>query len=245
MGVRPVVHPFFGDILSLDKVENWKNMTNKPTIAVLGGTGKEGPGLAMRWSTAGYQIIIGSRQAEKAERVAAELNEKLDINSITGLQNAAAARAADISVLTVVATAHQPAVESLKEALQGKILVDATARIDFRAPQPPAPPAAAEIAQEILGDEVRVVAAYQNVPPHTLKQNLGGSIDTDVLICANDVDAAEQIIALSEDAGMRAYYAGSLKNAVTVEGLTALLISINKYYGGKTASIGITGISGQ
>ncbi len=218
---------------------------SKPIIAVLGGTGKEGPGLAMRWATAGYQIIIGSRQEEKALRVAGELNEALGIDSIKGLQNADAARAADISVLTVVATAHQPAVESLKETLRGKILADATARIDFRDPKPPAPPAAAEIAQEILGDEVRVVGAYQNVPAHALKQNLGGSIDTDVLICSNDVDAAEQVIQLTEAAGMRAYYAGSLKNAITVEGLTALLISMNKYYRSKTASIGITGIDKQ
>lgn len=215
----------------------------KPTIAVLGGTGKEGPGLAMRWATAGYPIIIGSRQAEKAERVAAELNEKLSIDTIVGLPNEDAARAADISVLTVVATAHQPAVESLKDALNGKILVDATARIDFRDPKPPEPPSAAEIAQNILGEKVRVVAAYQNVPAHTLKQNLGGSIDTDVLICADEVDAAEQVISLTESAGMRAYYAGNLKNAITVEGLTALLISLNKHYGSKTASIGITGIS--
>ena len=218
---------------------------SKPIIAVLGGTGKEGPGLAMRWATAGYQIIIGSRQEEKALRVAGELNEALGIDSIKGLQNADAARAADISVLTVVATAHQPAVESLKETLRGKFLADATARIDFRDPKPPAPPAAAEIAQEILGDEVRVVGAYQNVPAHALKQNLGGSIDTDVLICSNDVDAAEQVIQLTEAAGMRAYYAGSLKNAITVEGLTALLISMNKYYRSKTASIGITGIDKQ
>jgi len=146
-------------------------------------------------------------------------------------------------VLTVIAIAHQPAVESLKDALRSKILVDATARIDFRDPKPPEPPSAAEIAQNILGEEVRIVAAYQNVPAHTLKQNLGGSIDTDVLICADDVDAAEQVISLTEAAGMRAYYAGNLKNAITVEGLTALLISLNKHYGSKTASIGITGIS--
>lgn len=214
----------------------------KPTIAVLGGTGKEGPGLAMRWATVGYKIIIGSRQAEKAEAVAAELNEKLGIDRITGLHNADAAEAADICVLTVVASAHQPAVESLYDALQGKIMVDATARIDFRDPKPPAAPAAAQIAQGILGSGVRVVAAYQNVPAHALRKNLGGSIDTDVMICADDVDAAEQVIKITKAAGMKGFYAGGLSNAITVEGLTALLISMNKYYGSKTASIGITGI---
>lgn len=214
----------------------------KPIIAVLGGTGKEGPGLAMRWATAGYQIIIGSRQAQKAETVAAELNQKLEIDSIRGLQNDDAAKAADISVLTVVASAHQPAVESLRVALQGKIMVDATARIDFRDPKPPTAPAAAEISQQILGAGVQVVAAFQNVPAHTLKKNLGGKINTDVMICANDIAAAEQVMALTEAAGMKAFYAGGLSNAITVEGLTAILISMNKYYGSKTASIEISGI---
>jgi NADPH-dependent F420 reductase len=219
-----------------------KNMTDtKPTLAILGGTGKEGPGLALRWAAAGYKIIIGSRQAEKAEATAAELNAKLGIDTIAGLNNEAAARTADISVLTVVATAHQPALEGLIDALQGKILVDATARVDFRDPKPPAAPAAAQTAQEILGSGVRVVAAFQNVPAHTLKK-LGESIASDVLVCAEDVEAARQVIQLAQDGGMHAYYAGGLVNANVVEGLTSLLISINKHYGVKTASIGITGL---
>ncbi len=215
----------------------------KLVIAVLGGTGKEGPGLAMRWAHAGYKVIIGSRKAEKAEATATELNKNLGIDTITGLANEDAARVADISVLTVVATAHQPAVTGLKDALKGKIMVDATARVDFRDPKPPAAPAAAITAQEILGPDVRVVAAYQNVPAHTLKHNLGGKIATDVMICADDVSAAEQVMALTEAAGMQAYYAGSLANALTVEGLTAILISMNKYYKVKTASIQVSGLS--
>jgi len=214
----------------------------KPIVAVLGGTGNEGPGLALRWADAGYQIIIGSRQAEKAENTAAELNKKLGIDTITGMDNDAAARVADISVLTVVQSAQQSALGGLKAALQGKILADATARIDFRDPKPPAPPAAAEIAQDILGDCVRVVAAFQNVPAHALKK-LGEPIDSDVLVCSNDIDAAEQVIELATAGGMKAFYAGGLANAVTVEGLTAILISLNKYHKVKTASIGITGIA--
>ncbi|MEN8171289.1 MAG: NADPH-dependent F420 reductase [Chloroflexota bacterium] len=213
----------------------------KPIVAVLGGTGKEGPGLALRWANAGYQIIIGSRQKEKADITAAELNLTLGIDTITGMENDAAARAADISVLTVVQSAQQAALNGLKNALQGKILADATARIDFRDPKPPAPPAAAEIAQEILGEGVRVVAAFQNVPAHALRK-LDEPIDSDVLICSNDVDAAEQVIELAEAGGMKSFYAGGLVNAVTVEGLTAILISLNKFHKVKTASIGITGI---
>lgn len=204
----------------------------KPTIAILGGTGKQGPGLALRWARAGYTIIIGSRAAEKAETVAAELNEKLGIDTIRGLANADAARAAEISVLTVVQDAQPKAVESLKDALQGKILVDATARVEFRNPQAPEPPAAARVAQDILGEGATVVAAFQNVPATALKKNLDKPIATDVLICSDDVEAAEKVVVLAEDGGMRAFYSGPLNNAVVVEGITALLISMNKHYGG-------------
>jgi predicted dinucleotide-binding enzyme len=89
---------------------------------------------------------------------------------------------------------------------------------------------------------VRVVAAFQNVPAHALKRNLGERLDTDVLVCADDLPAAEQVIGLAQAAGMRAYYAGGLDNAVVVEGLTSILISLNKHYGVKTASIGVTGL---
>lgn len=212
------------------------------TIAVLGGTGKEGPGLALRWANAGYLIIIGSREKEKAERVANELKEELGINSFRGMQNNDAAEEADISVLTVVQSAHQPAIKSLVESLKGKILVDATARVEFRNPIPPDFPSAGRIAQDILGNDVRVVAAYQNVPAHALRKNLGGRIPTDVLVCADDVDAAETVIQLSEAIGMNAYYAGDLDQANTVEGITALLININKYYKTRTASLGISGV---
>ena len=213
----------------------------KKIIAILGGTGNEGPGLALRWASAGYKIIIGSRQVEKAKATAEELNNILGGNYIIGMQNNEAAKSADISVLTVVQSAHQPALKSLKEALKGKILVDATARVEFRDPKPPSPPAAAEIAQEILGSDVRVVAAFQNVPAHALKK-LEEPIASEVLVCADDVQAAQDVMELAEDGGMKAYYAGLLTNAVTVEGLTALLISINKYYKKRTASIRITGL---
>jgi NADPH-dependent F420 reductase len=214
----------------------------KPVLAILGGTGKEGPGLALRWAHEGYPIIIGSRQAEKAQRVAGELNRQLGVESIRGMVNQEAARAADVCVLTVVQSAHQAAVESLQEALQGKILVDATARVEFRDPRPPGPPSAARYAQDKLGPGTRVVAAFQNVPAHLLKSNLGQRLESDVLVCADDLGAAQTVIDLAEAAGLAAYYAGDLDNAVVVEGMTALLISLNKHYGVKTASIGVSGI---
>jgi NADPH-dependent F420 reductase len=213
------------------------------TVAVLGGTGKQGPGLAMRWAFAGYPIIIGSRKIEKAEKTAASLNAALGIETILGMQNNQAARVADINVLTVMFTAHQAALEALKEDLQGKILVDATARVDFRDPKPPSPPSAPRIAQNMLGGGVRVVGAFQNVPAHSLRGNLDQQLDTDVLICADDIDAAEVVIQLAQAAKIHAYYAGNLDNAIVVEGLTALLIGINKHYGVQTASIDVSGLS--
>jgi hypothetical protein len=213
-----------------------------PTIAILGGTGKEGPGLAVRWAYAGYPILIGSRLQEKAQGVAAELNAALGFNAVRGLENGEAARQADICVLTIVQSAHQAALEGLKDDLAGKIVVDATARVDFRNPLPPAPPAAARIAQDILGPAARVVAAFQNVPAHALKKDPQEPLEADVLVCADDIEAAGQVIELARAAGMQAYYAGGLDNAVVVEGLTSILISLNKHYGVKTASIAIAGL---
>jgi NADPH-dependent F420 reductase len=159
------------------------------------------------------------------------------------MENNAAALAADICVLTVVYTAHEAAIENLHEALQGKILIDATARIDFRDPRPPAPPSAARLAQQSLGLGVRVVAAFQNVPAHTLRNNLGSSLETDVLVFSDDLRAADEAIKLAEAGGMRGYYAGGLDNAIVAEGLTAMLISVNKHYKTKTASIRVAGLS--
>jgi hypothetical protein len=216
--------------------------TPLPTIAILGGTGKEGPGLALRWLNAGYSIIIGSRQLEKAQATAASLNERFGAQRVIGLENGAAARQADLCVLTVVASAHQAALEGLKDDLQGKILVDATARVDFRDPRPPAPPSAARLAQQLLGPGVRVVAAFQNVPAHALVK-LDRPLETDVLVCADDPADADQVIELAQNGGMQAYYAGNLDNAIVVEGITSLLISINKRYGVKTATVNIAGLS--
>jgi len=215
-------------------------MDFKPKIAILGGTGKLGTGLALRWGSNGYPVIIGSRTEEKALAAAKKIREMTGQENIQGMENSRAAREGEISVLTVVAAAHQVALESLKDHLQGKILVDATARITFPDPKPPAPPSSAKIAQDLLGEDVRVVAAYQNVPASMLK-DLGKPIPSDILICSDDRDAADQVIELTRGAGMRAYYAGDLDLAVTVEGLTAVLVNLNKHNQDLThASIQVT-----
>ena len=211
-------------------------------IAIIGGTGNEGPGLAMRWASAGYRVIIGSREENKAVKTAERLKTQLSLDTITGMQNNNAIRNSDICVLTVVYNAHRAALESLKFDLQGKILIDTTARIDFRDPKPPDPPSAARIAQTILGQDVKVVAAFQNVPAHALKKDLNKPIDTDVLVFSDAKDSADITIDLAKAGGMRAFFAGSLDNSIVAEGITAVLIDINKNYGVKSASIRITGL---
>jgi len=215
-------------------------VSEKLKIAILGGTGHEGTGLALRWATNGYDVIIGSRDEEKALTVTQELNKILGKDLIRGMENGAAAREADINVLTVVATAHQAALTGLKDDLQGKILIDATARIKFPNPKPPDPPSAARLAQDLLGDGVRVVAAFQNIPASALK-NLEKELDSDVLICADNREDADQVSVLIRDAGMNAFYVGDLDLAITLEGITAVLVYLNKFNDIKHASIKIVG----
>ena len=215
---------------------------NRPTLAVLGGTGKEGTGLALRWASAGYPIIIGSRSAERAVEAAEAMNAQLGLTSVRGMGNDEAAQAGDIVVLTVPPDAQLATLESVKDQLQGKILVDATARVDGRNPKPPEGKASARLAQELLGPGVRVVGAFQNVPAHALKQ-LDHALASDVMVTADDAEARAVVVGLAEAAGMQAYEAGGLDNGLVVEGRTALIIAMNKRYKSKTGGIRISGIS--
>ncbi len=215
------------------------------TVAVLGGTGNEGPGLAVRWAKSGkYQVIIGSRQLEKAQRIASELNERLGADRIRGLANEDAVGAADLCVLTIPYSAHHATLTGLRDRLRGKILVDVT--VPLKPPKvshvnvPPGGSAGQE-AQAILGDGVRVVSAFQNVGMAHLAED-ESHIDCDVLICGDDKEAKAEAIALAQAAGMRGIDAGPLQNAVVVEGLTSILIGINARHKIKGAGIKITGI---
>lgn len=216
--------------------------STRPTLAVLGGTGKEGTGLALRWARAGYTVIIGSRSAERAAEAAAAMNAALGVAQVRGLANEAAAQAGEIVVLTVPPEAQLATLESVRALLPGKILVDATARVDARNPKPPEGKASARLAQDLLGPDVRVVGAFQNVPAHALKQ-LDRELASDVMVTADDADARAAVVVLAEAAGMRAYEAGGLDNGLVVEGLTALIIAMNKRYKSKTGGIRISGIS--
>jgi NADPH-dependent F420 reductase len=213
------------------------------TIAVVGGTGKLGPGLAKRWAQAGYRVLIGSRKAEKAERIASEINEELSMEGVVGYQNQDAAKQADIVVLTVKYNAHEAVIESLKDFVGDKIVVDTTARIDFKSPSPPTQPSAASMAQEAFGSSTRVVAAFQTVPAHRLKGDATEPLDLDVLVCSDSMPAVDEVIKLARAAGLRGYYAGGLENAIVIEGLTSILISMNDHYDSNTAAIAVRGIA--
>jgi len=213
-------------------------------IAVLGGTGKEGSGLALRWAAAGYDVTLGSRELEKAQRAAAELNATLGQDIVRGMTNRDAAAQADVVVVTVPYAAHAATIESVKDVAQGKVLVDVTVPLDpqnVRRVKMPAAGSASVEAQQLLGERVKVVAAFQNISAEHLR-SLDHDIECDVLVCGNDKDAKQQVIELAQAARIQAWDAGPIENAVVVEGLTSVLINLNIKHKVKASGIRITGI---
>jgi len=219
-------------------------MSTRHTIAVFGGTGKEGKGLALRWAAKGHEIVIGSRLAERAQAAADEIARTVgDAARVRGADNLAAAQACTLGVLSVPYAAQVQTAQSIAPALAGKILVDVTA--------PLVPPKVDQVAlpngesvvvalQRLLGPDIRVVSAFQNVSAAHLN-DLAHEIDCDVLVCGDDAQAREEVIALANDAGMRAWHAGVLANSVAAEALTSVLIAINKRYKIPGSGIRITG----
>lgn len=208
-----------------------------PVLAILGGTGDLGTGLARRWAQAGYQVIIGSRTQEKAEAAVADLREVMSergVGEVTvqAMENLAAAQAADIVTLTVPFSHQASTLELVKTALQGKILIDVTVPLvppKVARVQLPEQGSAGQIAQELLGENVSVVSAFQNVAAAHLQEGKG--VECDVLVCGNKKVAREEVIKLVTAAGMRGFHAGMINNAAAAEALTSVLISINKQYG--------------
>jgi NADPH-dependent F420 reductase len=214
------------------------------TIAILGGTGKEGKGLAYRWARAGYKVLIGSRTPQKALDAAEEISMILGGQSlIEGLENPEAAQQADIIVLTVPYSAHRTTLESVKETVQGKLFIDVTVPLvppKVSKVQMPEAGSAAQEAQNILGKGVEVCAAFQNIShEHLLGDN---NVECDVLVTGTSKEARAETIKLVESAGLTGWDAGPIENSVVVEGLTSVLIGINKKYGSTHAGIKITGI---
>jgi NADPH-dependent F420 reductase len=213
-------------------------------IAILGGTGEQGPGLALRWALAGEEVIIGSRQKEKGERVAAELNQELGRPLLVGMDNPSAAAAADIVVLTVPYSAHVPTLESVKDQLQGKIFVDVSVPLDpdnARRVIMPAAGSASQEAQEILGEQVSVVCALQNISAHLLR-DVTAEIDCDALVCGTPKEARTRVIELINKLNIHAIDVGPLEAASLIEPITALLIRLNIRNKVHSAGIRITGL---
>lgn len=221
-------------------------MDNSPlTIGIIGGTGKEGKGLAYRWAKAGYRILIGSRTPEKAQQTATELRQSLGINAqVEGMENREAAMRADVIVLTVPYAAHRETLQALKEMLRGKLLIDVTVPlVPPKVTQVQMPPAgsAAQEAVEILGPEIEVCAAFQNISyEHLLTDK---QIECDVLVTGTSKKARQEVLRLVKAAGLIGWDAGPIQNSMVVEGLTSILIYINKQYGSTHAGIRITGVA--
>ena len=217
-------------------------------IAVLGGTGAEGGGLALRFAHAGHRVVVGSRDAARATAAAARIEEKLGGRSgqpaVSGAGNEDAARRAELVVLTVPYAAQRATAHAAAGALAGKILVDATVPLTpprvARVQLPEGGSAVARLQAE-LGESVRVVSAFQNVSAHRLGE-LDRDVDCDVLVCGDDADARETVVRLAASIGLRAWHAGPLANSAVAEGLTSVLISINRRYKARSAGIRIAGV---
>ena len=220
---------------------------NKPVIAVLGASGDLGGGLALRWAVAGYEVIIGSRTREKAEAAAAALNERKDIaHPVRGMTNEDAANAGEVVVMTVPFANHQSTLEAIRDAVQGKIFIDVTVPLvppKVGTVQLPEGGSACIRAQNFLGDDVRVVSAYQNVAADHLN-DLSHDPDCDVLVCGNDKQACEAVIEMSRAAGMTAWHAGPIANSIVAEAMTSVLITLNRRYKIPGSGFRITGTPG-
>lgn len=223
---------------------------NLPVIAILGGTGDLGTGLARCWGEAGFPVIIGSRTPEKANAAVASMQKMLEERGISEMnlrsdENLRAAEEADIVAITVPFNHQQSTLEHVRPALKGKILIDATVPLvppKVARVQLPESGSAGQMAQELLGEDVRVVSAFQNVAAHHLQK--GTNAGCDVLVSGNNKDARSQVIELIEACGMRGFHAGSIANAAAAEALTSILIFINKQYKCH-AGISLTGLDSE
>ena len=218
----------------------------KETIAVIGGTGKEGKGLAYRWAKAGYRVIIGSRETEKAKKAVDELTQsfpELDASLLDGMTNEEAVKACTIAVLTIPYQFHEEMILKMKPYLEGKIFMDVT--VPLVPPQVsvvtiPPDGSIAKYAQMLLGEQTKVISAFQNISFELLLSDQ--PIECDVLVCGTDKETRETGVRLVRDAGLTAWDAGPLENSIVAEGLTSVLIRINKANQVHSAGIRITGV---
>ncbi|MCP2273467.1 NADPH-dependent F420 reductase [Actinokineospora diospyrosa] len=203
-------------------------------VGVLGGTGPQGRGLALRWAKAGIAVVLGSRAAERAESAAAELREQAGVAHVSGLDNAGCAADADIVLVAVPWEGHRELLESLRDQLVGKIVIDCVNPLGFDKQGPFAlaveEGSAAQQAERVL-PESRVTAAFHHVSAVLLADLSVAEVDIDVLVLGDDREATDTVRALADAIpGARGVYGGRLRNAHQVEALTANLIAINRRY---------------
>jgi len=201
-------------------------------ITVIGGTGPQGQGLAQRFAMAGVDVVVGSRDAARAESIAAELSAPLGgaTGAITGMENLAAVEAADeIVILAVPYGGHDATLNAIQGGLKGKILVDIVVPLAEGNPKKSAMPpegSATEAAQAMLGDDIPVVGALHNVSAHVLA-DLAQGINCDILVCGNNLEANQKVMALIERLGVTCYNCGLAESARCIEALTPILIRLN------------------
>ena len=218
-------------------------MQERPVLAILGGTGALGSGLARRWAAAGYPVILGSRTRDKAVAAAAAIKPGKGAPPVRGEANAAAAAAGDIVVIAVPFSNHDAILDEIKEVVAGKIVVDAVVPLvppKVSLVQLPAQGSAGQIAQDRIGERARVVSAFHNVGAAKLQSD--DAVDCDVLVFGNDREARDIVIALADAAGTRGIDGGPIANSVAGEALTSILIGINRRYKVGGAGIRITGL---
>jgi 8-hydroxy-5-deazaflavin:NADPH oxidoreductase len=213
------------------------------TIAILGGTGKEGAGLALRWAKLGHTILIGSRDASRAQVKAAELRETARASAITGHTNAEAAARAEIVVVALPANGLAATLPEVREACRGKVVVSTVVPLAFGGSRLFTPPPIGSSGEEVasLLPEARVVAAFHHLAAHELA-DAEHPIDCDLLICGQDPPAKETVTQLGRAMGLRVLDVGALASSGPLEGITALLATINRRYKLKNSGIKITGL---
>jgi len=212
-------------------------------IAILGGTGKEGAGLAVRWAKLGHSIVIGSRDAERAKAKAAELRDVAHAIPIVGHTNAEAAALGEVVVIALPANGLSNTLPEVRQACRGKVVVSTVVPLTFGGPRlftPPPAGSSAEEAQALL-PEARVVAAFHHIAAHELA-DADHPIDCDLLICGQDAAAKEAVTQLGRSMGLRVVDVGALTNAGPLEGITAVLATINRRYKLKNSGIKISGL---
>ena len=207
-------------------------------LAILGGTGSLGKGLASRWIKAGHDVLIGSRDLAKAK----EISIKLGLDASSGMLNLDAAKSCELACLSVPFAHQESTLLSIDDALVNKILIDATVPLmppKVMRVQLPEVGSAALNAQAILGTDTTVVSAFQNISAELLQTD--ADIDCDVLVAGDLIDARNIVIDLAADAGLTGWHAGPLCNSVAAEALTSILIAINKKHSLAHSGIKITG----